>query len=84
MLGPVLTLGHIKGTYEKQIFPWVYGDRRSGKSFKLGKSFQVDARKKFFTLRFVRHWNRQAREDLDAPSLDVSMATLDGALSHLT
>ncbi|KFQ77505.1 hypothetical protein N337_00291, partial [Phoenicopterus ruber ruber] len=43
----------------------------------------LDIRKKFFTLRVVRHWNRLPREAVDAPSLEVFKARLDGALSNL-
>ncbi|KFQ97322.1 hypothetical protein Y956_12898, partial [Nipponia nippon] len=42
-----------------------------------------DIRKKFFTLRVVRHQNRLPREAVDAPSLEVFKARLDGALSNL-
>ncbi|KFR01742.1 hypothetical protein Y956_13064, partial [Nipponia nippon] len=44
---------------------------------------RLDIRKKFFTLRVARHWNRLPREVLDAPSLAVFKARLDGALSNL-
>ncbi|KFR07098.1 hypothetical protein Y956_09587, partial [Nipponia nippon] len=37
----------------------------------------------FFTMRVVRHWNRLPREVLDAPSLEVFKARLDGALINL-
>jgi len=40
-------------------------------------------RKKFFTLRVVRHWHRLPREAVDAPSLGVFKSRLDGALSNL-
>jgi len=40
-------------------------------------------RKKFFTLRAVRPWHRLPREAVDAPSLAVLKARLDGALSCL-
>ncbi|GAB0204725.1 cAMP-dependent protein kinase inhibitor alpha [Grus japonensis] len=43
----------------------------------------VTSRKKFFAVRFVRHWNRLPREAVDAPSLEVFKARLDGALSNL-
>ncbi|KFW89005.1 hypothetical protein N305_14486, partial [Manacus vitellinus] len=45
--------------------------------------FRLDIRKKFFTVRTVRHWNRLRRELVDAPSLEVFKARLDGALSNL-
>ncbi|KFP21076.1 hypothetical protein Z169_00527, partial [Egretta garzetta] len=45
--------------------------------------FTLDIRKKFFTLRVVRHWYRLPREAVDAPSLEVLKARLDGALSNL-
>jgi len=40
-------------------------------------------RKIFFTMRVVRHWKRLPGEAVDAPSLEVFKARLDGALSSL-
>ncbi|KFQ38270.1 hypothetical protein N332_01777, partial [Mesitornis unicolor] len=52
--------------------------------FKLEEGrFRLDIRKKFFTVRVVRHWHRLPREAVDAPSLAVFKARLDGALSSL-
>ena len=59
-------------------------DRMRGYGFKWKESrFRLDIRKKFFTVRVVRHWNRLPREAVAAPSLAVFKARLDGALSNL-
>ncbi|KFP14449.1 hypothetical protein Z169_14990, partial [Egretta garzetta] len=42
-----------------------------------------DIRKKFFTMRVVKHWNRLPREVVEAPSLEAFKARLDRALSNL-
>ncbi|KFV10583.1 hypothetical protein N340_05176, partial [Tauraco erythrolophus] len=52
--------------------------------FKLKEGrFRLDIRKKFFTLRVVRQWNRLPRDVVDAPSLEVFKTRLDEALSDL-
>ena len=43
----------------------------------------MDVRGKIFPMRVVRCWNRLPREAVDAPSLDVFKARLDGAQADL-
>ncbi|KFR16884.1 hypothetical protein N306_02967, partial [Opisthocomus hoazin] len=52
--------------------------------FKLREGrFRLDIKKKFFTPRVVKHWNRLPRGAVTATSLAVFKARLDGALSNL-
>ncbi|KFP13735.1 hypothetical protein Z169_02961, partial [Egretta garzetta] len=52
--------------------------------FKLNQGrFRLDIRKKFFTMRVVKHWKGLRREVVEAPSLETFKARLDGALSSL-
>ncbi|KFP11028.1 hypothetical protein Z169_15572, partial [Egretta garzetta] len=54
----------------------------NGFKLKQGR-FRLDIRKKFLTMRVVKHWNRLPREAVEAPSLETFKARLDGALSNL-
>ncbi|PKU36065.1 hypothetical protein llap_13633 [Limosa lapponica baueri] len=78
---------YLKGAYRRDgegLFVRKCSDRTRGNSFKLEEGrFRLDTRKKFFPVRVVRPWNRLPREVVDAPSLEVFKARLDGALSDL-
>ncbi|GAB0207779.1 mitochondrial enolase superfamily member 1 [Grus japonensis] len=78
---------YLKEAYKKAgegLFTRACSDRTRGNGFKLKEGrFRLHIRKKFFTVRMVRHWNRLPREVVDAPSLEVFKARLDMALSNL-
>jgi len=78
---------YLKGVYKKAgegLFTRAQSDRTRGDGFKMEEGrFRLDRRKKFCTMRVVRHWHRLPREAVDAPSLEVFKARLDGALSNL-
>jgi len=81
------TFQYIKETYKKSgegLFSRACSDRTRGNGFKLKEGrFRLDRRKKFFTMRVVRHWGWLSGEAVAAPSLEVFKAGLDGALSNL-
>jgi len=65
-------------------FTRVCSDRTRGNGCKLKEGrFRLDMKKKFFTVRVVKHWHRLPREAVAAPSLAVFNARLDGAQSNL-
>jgi len=78
---------YLKGTYKKDgdiLFSRACCDRTRSNGFKLREGrFRLDIRKKFFTLRVVKHWHRLPGQVVDAPSLETFKLVLGGALSHL-
>ncbi|KAK4808144.1 hypothetical protein QYF61_025485 [Mycteria americana] len=66
---------YFKGAYRKdgdRLFSRACCDRTRSNGFKLREGrFRLVLRKKFFTMRVVRHWNRLPREVVDAPSLET-------------
>ncbi|GAB0177097.1 hypothetical protein GRJ2_000174900 [Grus japonensis] len=78
---------YLKGTYKKAgegLFTQACSDRRMSNGLKLEEGrFRLDVRKKFFPVRVVRHWKKLPREVVEAPSMEVFKARLDGALGNL-
>ena len=75
---------YLKESYKKKgtLCSRICGDRTRENGFKLKKGrFRLDIRKKSFTVRVVRHWNRLPRDVVDAPSQETFKVRLDRALS---
>ena len=65
-----------------RLFSRVCGDRTKGNGFKPKEGrFRLDKRKKYFTVRVVRCWNRLPRDAVDAPFLETFKARPDQALT---
>jgi len=62
----------------------VPSDRTRGNGHKLKhKKFQLNTKKKFFTLRVTEHWNRLPREVVESPSLETFKTHMDAVLCSL-
>ncbi|GAB0177238.1 mitochondrial enolase superfamily member 1 [Grus japonensis] len=83
----IVAFQYLKGAYRKDgegLFMKECSDRTRGNGFKLKEGrFRLGVRKKFFTVRVVRHWNRLPREVVEAPSLEVFKTMLDEALGNV-
>ena len=75
---------YLKRAYKKGAFykGLLQQDKGNGFELKEGR-FRLDIRKKFFTMRVMRHWSSLPREVVSALSLEVFKARLDASLSNV-
>jgi len=78
---------YLKGAYSKDgenLFSRACCNRTRSNGFDLREGrFRLDIRRKFFTVRVVKHWHRLPREVVEAPSLEAFKVRLDRAVSNL-
>jgi len=83
----VAAFQYLKETYRKDgdsVFSRACSDRTRCNGFKLKEGrFRLAIRKKCFTVRVTKQWNRLPREVVDVPSLETFKVRLDGALRNL-
>jgi len=84
---PYSSLPVPEGAYRKPgegLFIGAGSDWTRGNGFKLEEGrFRLDSKKKFLTVRVVKHWNSLPSELVDDHSLEAFKARLDGAVSNL-
>jgi len=72
---PTAAFQYVKGSYKKEedrLFSRVCCDRTRGNGFKLKEGrFRLGIRKKFFTIKMMRLWNRLPGEVVEAASLQT-------------
>jgi len=83
----IVAFQYLKRAYKKdgdKLFSRACCNRTRGDGFELKEArFILNIRKKFSTMRVVKHWNSLPREVVDAPSLETFNVRSDGALSKL-
>ena len=83
----IVAFQYLKKSYKKDgkgLFTHIDNERTRGNGLKLNEDrFRLEIRRKFFTVRVVRHWHRLHREAVDAPSREVVQTRLDEALGNL-
>jgi len=81
LIAPCSFLSRGNGGGGADLCSLITDDRTQGNGTKLHHGrFRLDIRKKLFTLRVVKHWNRLPRDAIDALSLSVFKKHLDNAL----
>ena len=84
---PTEAFQYLKGGYKKEgnrLFSRICCDRSRENCFKLKEErFSLDMRKKFSTLRVLKHWNRLPREVVDTPSLKKFKVRMNRVLNNL-